>query len=166
MSVSWPRKNLNKTYGRQLIISTGLVKFSLILFQCDLCELSLVQGQALRPSPANHNFLITVHWKQLSAFQWASTTELLLKLLETEFFFWDDFVVVVVWSLSCIRLFVTPWTVGFSVHGILQARILKWVGISFSRGSSWLRSRTQVSCIAGRLFTDWATREAHRGTNY
>ena len=159
MSVSWPRKNLNKTYGRQLIISTGLVKFSLILFQCDLCELSLVQGQALRPSPANHNFLITVHWKQLSAFQWASTTELLLKLLETEFFFWDDFVVVVVWSLSCIRLFVTPWTVGFSVHGILQARILKWVGISFSRGSSQPRNGTQVSCLAGGFFTSWATRE-------
>ena len=44
--------------------------------------------------------------------------------------------------------------------GILQARILKWVAIPFSRGSSWPRDRTQVSCIAGRLFTIWATREA------
>ena len=42
---------------------------------------------------------------------------------------------------------------GSSVHGILQARILEWVAISFSRGSSRLRDRTQVSCIAGRLFT-------------
>ena len=49
---------------------------------------------------------------------------------------------------------------GSSVHGILQARILEWVAISFSRGSSWLRNRTQVSYIAGRLITDWATREA------
>ena len=40
-----------------------------------------------------------------------------------------------------------------SVHGILQARILEWVAISFSRGSSWPRNRTQVSCIAGRYFT-------------
>ena len=45
---------------------------------------------------------------------------------------------------------------GSSVHGILQARILEWVAISFSRGSSWLRDWTQVSCIAGRFFTIWA----------
>ena len=50
---------------------------------------------------------------------------------------------------------------GSSVHGIFQARILEWVSISFSRGSSWPRDRTQVSCIAGRRFTNWATREAH-----
>ena len=49
---------------------------------------------------------------------------------------------------------------GFSVHGILQTRILKWVGIPFSRGSSWLRDRTWVSCTAGRFSTVWATREA------
>ena len=55
---------------------------------------------------------------------------------------------------------------GSSVHGILQARILEWVAISFSRGSSQLRdqipaqgSNPQVSCITGRLFTIWATRE-------
>ena len=41
---------------------------------------------------------------------------------------------------------------GFSVHGILQARILEWVTISFSRGSSQPRDRTQVSCIGGRRF--------------
>ena len=45
---------------------------------------------------------------------------------------------------------------GSSVHGILQARILELVAISFSRGSSWSRNQTQVSCIAGRFFTIWA----------
>ena len=45
-------------------------------------------------------------------------------------------------------------TPGSSVHGIFQARILEWVAISFSRGSSQLRSQTQVSCNAGRFFTD------------
>ena len=40
-----------------------------------------------------------------------------------------------------------------TVHGILQARILEWVGIPFSRGSSQLRDRTQVSYIAGNFFT-------------
>ena len=49
---------------------------------------------------------------------------------------------------------------GSSVHGILQARILEWVAISFSRGSSQPRDQTQVSCIAGRHFNLWATREA------
>ena len=51
---------------------------------------------------------------------------------------------------------------GSSVHGILQARILEWVAISFSRGSSQARDRTQVSRIAGRRFNLWATREAQK----
>ena len=50
---------------------------------------------------------------------------------------------------------------GSPVHEISQARILEWIAISFSRGSSKPRDRTQFSCIAGRLFTNWATREAH-----
>ena len=45
-------------------------------------------------------------------------------------------------------------------HGVLQARILQWVAFPFSRGSSQPRDRTHVSCIAGRFFTSWATREA------
>ena len=51
---------------------------------------------------------------------------------------------------------------GSSVHGIFQARVLEWVAISFSRGSSRPRDRTWVSLIAGGCFTDWATREAHQ----
>ena len=49
---------------------------------------------------------------------------------------------------------------GPSVHGILEARILEWVAIPFSRGSSWPRDQTWVSHIASRFFTVWATREA------
>ena len=41
---------------------------------------------------------------------------------------------------------------GSSVHGILQAGILEWVAIPFSRGSSWTRDWTRVSCLAGRFF--------------
>ena len=52
---------------------------------------------------------------------------------------------------------------GSSVHGIFQARIPERVAIPFSRGSSWPRDQTQVSCIAGGFFTDWATREAPEG---
>ena len=49
---------------------------------------------------------------------------------------------------------------GSSVRGILQARILEWESIPFSRGSSWPRDQTQVSCIVGRFFSVWATGEA------
>ena len=49
---------------------------------------------------------------------------------------------------------------GTYVHGTFQARVLDWVAISFSRGSSRPRGQTQVSHIRGRRFTIWATREA------
>ena len=56
------------------------------------------------------------------------------------------------------------WTIcnpmDYTVHGILQARILEWVAFPFSRGSSQPRDQTQVSHIAGRFFTSWATRES------
>ena len=50
---------------------------------------------------------------------------------------------------------------GSFVHGILQARILEWVAISFSRGYSWPRDQTWVSCIGMWVLYRWATREAH-----
>ena len=52
------------------------------------------------------------------------------------------------------------------VHGILQARVLERVAFPFSRGSSQPRDQTQVSCIAGRFFTSWATREALTTCNF
>ena len=60
------------------------------------------------------------------------------------------------WSLSVVSDSLQPMDCslpGSSVHGIFQARVLEWVAISFSRGSSQLRDRTQVSHIAGRRFT-------------
>ena len=48
---------------------------------------------------------------------------------------------------------------GSSVHGILQARILEWIAIPFSRGSSWPRDQIQVSHTAGRFFIIWAIGE-------
>ena len=51
---------------------------------------------------------------------------------------------------------------GSSIHGIFHARILEWVAISFSRGSSQPRDWTLVPGVAGRFFTVWATREAPR----
>ena len=49
---------------------------------------------------------------------------------------------------------------GSSILGILQARILEWIAISFSRGSSQFRDQTQVSCTARSFFTIWATEKS------
>ena len=54
---------------------------------------------------------------------------------------------------------------GSLVHGILRARILEWVAISFSRGSSRQRDRTWAFHIASRFFIFWATREAQASHN-
>ena len=66
-------------------------------------------------------------------------------------------------SLSRVWLFATPWPVARQAPlsmVILQAGILEWTAMPSSRGSSQSRDRTHVSCIAGRFFTVWATREA------
>ena len=69
--------------------------------------------------------------------------------------------------LNCVWLYVTPWAVSHqvpSVHGILQARILEWVVISFSRGSSWPRDWTPVFCTVGRFFMVWVIRDAPKSS--
>ena len=69
------------------------------------------------------------------------------------------------WKWSCSVMSDSSWSMdcslpGSSVHGIFQARVLEWVAIPFSRRSSRPGDWTRVSCIAGRFFTIWATREA------
>ena len=67
-------------------------------------------------------------------------------------------------SHSVVSNSATPWTAACQaplVHEILQAKMLEWVAIPFSRGSSQHRDWTWVSCIAGRCFTIWATREVN-----
>ena len=64
---------------------------------------------------------------------------------------------------SCVQLFVTPWTVAHQAPltmEIFQERILEWVVIPSSRGSSQPRVGTQVFCFAGGSFPVWANREA------
>ena len=75
---------------------------------------------------------------------------------------WMNVVVLGTQSPSHVQLFCDPMDCslpGSSVHGISQARILEWVTISSSRGSSWPRDGTQVSCIGRRILYHWATRE-------
>ena len=74
------------------------------------------------------------------------------------------YVCVYVYTHSCLtlcnRMDCSP--TGSSVQGILQARLLEWVAVPFSRGSSQPTGQTQVSWIAGRFFTIWVTREAQK----
>ena len=65
-------------------------------------------------------------------------------------------------SASCSVVSHSLWPLdcsppGSSGHGMVQARILEWIAIPFARGSSQSRDWTQVTCIAGRFFTIWAT---------
>ena len=64
--------------------------------------------------------------------------------------------VAVCWLLSCVQLFVTPWTVAHQAHlaiEILEGRILEWVAMSSSREFSQSRDPTQTFCLAGGFFT-------------
>ena len=62
------------------------------------------------------------------------------------------------WTTFCDPMDYSP--LGSSVHGIFHKRILEWVAIFFSRGFSWHRNWTGVSCIGGTFFTSWASRVA------
>ena len=70
--------------------------------------------------------------------------------------------------VSHVRLFASPWTVAHQAplsKEILQARILEWVAMLSSRGSSQPWDLTKVSCIAGKSFTTWVTREEFMCSN-
>ena len=69
-------------------------------------------------------------------------------------------------SLNCVWLFCNPMDCnlpGSSIHGISQARILEWVAISFSRGSSWPRDQTCIFWFGRDTLYHWATWETHNG---
>ena len=80
--------------------------------------------------------------------------------------FWQKVITVIVALLLCCEVAQSRPTLcdpmdyslpDSSLHGILQARVLEWVAISFSRGSSQPRNQTRVSRIPGRCFNLWAT---------
>ena len=83
---------------------------------------------------------------------------LILQIKESLFLTWrvQAMCTIEKWKWKSLS-FVWLRPMGCTVHGILQARILEWVAFPFSRGSSQPRDGTQVSCIAGRFFTSWAT---------
>ena len=106
-----------------------------------------------------HRLWVTVHLRNLNAANETTTRNTFLLCWTTETWW---LIMCVAWCcvvkfLSRVWFFASP---GSSVHGNLQARILEWVAVHFSRESSQPRDWTQVSCTAGKFFTNWATKEA------
>ena len=106
-----------------------------------------------------HHLWVTVHLRDLNLANERATRNTFLLCWTTETWW---LILCVAWCcvvklLSRVWFFASP---GSSVHGILQARILEWVAVPFSRGSSQPRDWTQGSCTAGKFFTNWATKEA------
>ena len=112
------------------------------------------------------------HMNVLYIFENTCFFSFVFKFLNLFYFQWDAFGFLIPWKITlywfqlhvlvsqlCLTLCDTMnySPPGSSVHEILQVRLLEWVAISFSIGRSQPRDRTQVSCLAGRVFTIWAT---------
>ena len=106
--------------------------------------------------PITSFFLLATTW--IFALGTDSTTKCILILHYFKVYYWGWSEVAQLCMTICNPIHCS--LLGSSVPGIFQARGLKWVAISFSRGSSQLREQTQLSRVAGRRFTLWATRES------
>ena len=112
------------------------------------------------------NIIICYHnnilypWKKVKCNLETHNTKMAWGVLNVQYLLWRTGYE---WSRSVVSNSLQPVDYSpqsSSIHGILQARILEWVAISFSRGSSWPRDQTQVSHIAGRRFNLCTIREA------
>ena len=139
-SIRWP-----KYWSFSYSISLSNEYPRLISFRIDWFDLFAVQG-TLKSLLQQHNSKASV--LRCSAFFLVQLSLLVLVLVAQSCLTLCD-------PMDCMDCSLS----GSSVHGILQARILEWVSISFSRGSSKARDRAWVSCIISRFFTVWATRE-------
>ena len=100
------------------------------------------------------SFPIWKRYKDISLLMWNFEYKV-LPYVEVLWSAWNDGLILLTFAKvkvtqSCLTL-CDP--VDYTVHGILQARILEWAAFSFSRGSSQPRDQTQVSCMAGGFFT-------------
>ena len=111
--------------------SHRIQKREIFLFLPSFCwEQIKLFSWTISPSPQPGRLSLTHHWLEECHIRWGEIAESCPTLCD---------------PVDCNLL-------GFSVHGILQARILEWIAISFSRGSSWPRDWTQVSHFGGRRF--------------
>ena len=141
-----------------------MVAFPLIMwtcgpFQCLSERLTyLWENQYLSSSPSLRGFTVcedTVQFSILSTLHFSISLYYSGSITPDEIMQWLFGFTLCVLAAQLCPTFCNPMDYslpGSSVHGILQVRILEWIAISFSRGSSWPRDQTLVSCIAGRFF--------------
>ena len=128
---------------------------SLLFLQASLlCRMFYLSASIILPVLTQRHSLLISH------FEGNLYLVVFWQLFSKKFLHWHlsflSFITLYSESCSVVPDSATPWT----VHGILQARILEWVVFPFSRESSLPRDQTQVSCSASGFFTSWATREA------
>ena len=100
--------------------------------------------------------------KKIAIMEWEEV--FMIKSYEKNYYWYRNFGVT--WCCLLAKLYLTLDPVdcsppGSSVYGISQGRILEWVAMPSSRGSSWPRDRIRVSCIGRRILYCWATGEPH-----
>ena len=124
----------------------------------DITDATYLFMHSLHKFVLNNRYCQALIWMLRKPHRTSITSSIFLPFFESDLHFytvkWNEVEVLVVQSCPTLC---NLWTV--SSPRILQARILEWVAIAFSKGYSW--DWTQVSCIAGRFFfTIWVTREA------
>ena len=142
LCIRWPK---NWSFSFSFSISPSNEYSGLISFRIDWFDLAV--QRTLKRLLQHHSLKASIHW--CLAFFMAQLSHPYMTTGKT-------IVVIVLVTQLCPTL-CDPTdcsSPGSSVYGILQARILEWVAISFSRGSSWPGDWTQVSCIAGWFFTN------------
>ena len=135
-----PYENENTLYG---IPTSGTTCNLNVLCLLVNLSTSVLQPVCMGSWEAATSTQLNIQWCQVSSF-WSALVGVFISVKEKV-------------TQSCPTL-CDP--IDYTVHGMLQARILEWVSLPFSRGSSQPRDQIQVSCIAGGFFTSWATREA------
>ena len=133
--------DLNQAVFFQVFNKLWLCRYSLLNVKRNEKLINVLMGQNVSKNETNMQMIINLNISSGSVYTW--NFNLIIDTKESEV------------SQSCLTLCdpVDCSLLGSSVHGIFQARVLEWVAISFSRGSSQPRDRTQVSCIVGRRFT-------------
>ena len=141
-------------------LNTGALNLWLLNWQADALPSEWTGIQRARPSFANANIHILVSSFIFQALRWCLLKTWKFSVLGTVHTQLD--VQVVEMEQQVIWVYKISKKKKKEFHGILQARILEWVAVPFSRESSWPRDPTQVSRTAGGFFTSWASREVQK----
>ena len=138
-------------------VNQSLMNWSLLPIVSNKCVYKIFIGL---DSGENKNYQHTLKKRELLWCYFYSIKVKLILLLNIDIYYEQILLIAQLCPILCDPMHCS--SPGYSVPGILQARILQWVAVPFPRGSSRPRDQMRVSCTAGRFFTTWATRETPR----